>query len=144
MKIASLFSAAAIMFATSALAQDQFQVHTIYAEDKVSNTSTAVVNLPAGLTDVRVEANANQRISCTFYEVLRAGVPDRWASPGKIVFQAKNTQVCLGHANLIVPSRMVVFVTANNKEDLPYRILINPVDGLRGFVPRMHPSNPRE
>lgn len=121
MKIVSLLSVAILFIASSVFAYDHTKIRWLPSE----GTSIVPVHVPAGLSDVRVETNGDKVISCTFYKFDKSVNATDPSTLKTVVFEAKNTNVCLGKANFIVPELLFIKVENKNKEELLFRVWVH-------------------
>lgn len=110
MKISTLFGAAALLLATTALAHDLTYMGPI----KSKETKTVRVELPSNSKlSVEVFSTYDTKFNCQFS-----------SSYGGIVFEQTNTDRCVTSVNVTSESSMSVSVT-NLGKDADYRIWVH-------------------
>ena len=81
---------------------------------KAHSTTQMSVDLPSGKSVTEVWAVGDEKINCTFID----------KGTGNIAYQAKDTQKCVGVANLALPANILAKIDNTNDKNIDIRIQV--------------------
>jgi len=110
MKLFTPILTAILLFSATALAYDMTYLSSV----KAHTTRQVNVDLPSGKSTVEVWATGNEKITCTFID----------KGTGNVAYESKDTQRCVGNANLSLPVTMLAKVSNNGDKDIDIRIQV--------------------
>ena len=111
MKLFTSIISSAILVSATAAAYDTTYLYAVPAH----YNKQMVVELPSGKSIIEVWAEDNEKISCTFVD----------RGTYKTVYEAVDTQRCIGNANLSLPTFLLTKVINNGDKDIRVRTWIH-------------------
>lgn len=111
MKFPTIIATAILFLSATAMAYDQ----TYLSRIKATQTREVLVELPNGKSTVEVWGTDKENISCTFID----------RGTGNVAYESKDTQRCVGRADLSLPAHMLAKITNNGNKDLDVRIWVH-------------------